>query len=218
MRKFVVFFCLCMAAGMACARTWTHSAGGGISVPYVSLDAEQDGTKSLFAPQGNLRYIGMHENGFCVTAGLNAGLPLSKDFVLEKGNDTAGGFGMGLSLGAGYAFVRGEKLTVAALGSVGLDWFRFTHKKELKASTSSGTYTAEWTQTDNALVFGVGVEIFASYNLTSHLSLFADCAVRYLDAGRIWTEGKNVSKNYDTRQKVRGYVSITPALGVRWAF
>lgn len=213
MRRVIILFSLLCIAGTLCAQSpWSHRVCGGVSVPYLSLDVKDDDTNSIFAPEVSVRYLALHENGFCLTGALGAGVPFSSDFVLEDGDKTASGYGMALSLGVGYAFVNTEKLTFAALGSVGLDWFRFAFKKEITAQGTSKT--AEWTQTDNVLTFGVGLELLAMYHLSESLSLFADCAVRYIDAGRVWIEGKKISTDYDHHSDIRNYVSVHPSLGV----
>lgn len=213
MKRILVLFSLIFIAGPLCAQSpWSHRVGAGVSVPYFSLDVKDDDTNSVFATEASVRYLTLHENGFCLTGAIGAGSSFSSDFVLEDGDKTAGGYGMALSLGAGYAFINTEKLTFAALGSVGLDWFRFAFKKEISAEGTS--QTAEWTQTDNILAFGVGLELLAMYHLSERLSLFADCAVRYIDAGSVWIEGKKISTDYDRHSEIRSYISLHPSLGV----
>lgn len=212
---------MAVALAFACAASlsaWEHSAGLELSSPYFCANAKGDGTKNVIEPQLSARYFGKAQNGFCVSAALAAGLPLSKNFALDGESKTKIGFGMGLCLGAGYAFEINERFTLAALGSVSLDWIRFKHKKVFSASTSTGSYSSEWTQTDNALFVGLGAELLAMFKLTKHISLVGSCALRFLDGGTLWKKGTKQGKSYDATYDLRGNVIVSPSFGASWTF
>ncbi len=214
---------LLMAAALALAcvasvSAWEHTAGVEISAPFFSISAKGDGNKGVIEPQFTARYFGKAKNGFCVSATLGAGLPVSKDFALDGESKSKIGFGMGLALGAGYAFELNERFTLAALGSVSLDWLRFKYKKEISARTSTGSVSSEWTQSDNALFVGLGAELLAKFKLAKHISLMGSCAIRFLDGGTLWKSGTNQGKSYDATYDLRGNVIVTPSLGASWTF
>lgn len=217
MKKFFVFIAFAIVGSMSLA-AWEHSAGFEISAPFFSINAKGDGVKNVIEPQVTARYFGLAENGFCVSSTLNAGLAISKDFTLQGENAASKGFGMGLTFEAGYAFDITDRLTIAALGSLSLDWFRFKYRKEVSAKTSTGSVSSEWTQTDNALFVGLGAELLARYRLTEHISLVGSLAARFLDGGKLWKKGNNIGKDYESSFDLRGNFILTPSLGASWTF
>ena len=217
MKKFLFLFVMSLFCAMSLS-AWEHSAGLELSAPFFSVNAKDDGTKNVIEPQGKLRYFGRASNGFCLSAELGAGGAFSKNFSLENEDATAKGFGMTLAFGAGYAFDIGERWTLAALGSLSLDWLRFKYKKEISASLSSGKATAEWTQTDNALFAGIGLELFAMFRLTNNISLAASFAARFIDGGSLWKSGTNIGNDYDETYDLRGNFSLVPSFGATWTF
>lgn len=220
--KKVFLFCAAIFAGALAfgQSSWMHSAGLAVSTPYLSFNTKDDGAKNIFAPQLLARYYGERSNGFCVQGTFGAGCAATGDFAL--GNDSAfvGGFSMGLSLGAGWAFHPFDKWTLAALGSLSLDWERFKLKKQVseRIPHSFSYYTSEWKETDNLLAFGIGAELLASYKFSDRISFFASCALRFFDAGTLWREGRNRGMNYDNSSEIRGNVSVTPSFGAAWTF
>lgn len=217
MKKSLVFCLLAFVCAMSlCA--WEHSAGLEIGSPYFSVNSRGDGVKKVTQPQLTARYFGKASNGFCVSATLSPGLAFSKDFTLQGENATAKGFGLELTMGAGYAFDITDRFALAALGSMSLDWTRFKYKKTIYAGTSYGAVTAEWTQNDNALFVGLGAELLASFKLTERIALVGSFAMRFVDGGKLWKKGSNMGKNYDSSFDLRGNFSVTPSLGARWIF
>ena len=217
MKKIFVFMAIALACSMSLA-AWEHSVGLEASAPFFSINAKGDGIKNVIEPQGTVRYFGQAQNGFCVSSALSAGLAISKDFTLQGESSTAKGFGMGLALGAGYAFNITDRFTLAALGTISLDWLRFKYKKDISAKVGSGYNSAEWTQTDNALFVGVGAELLARFKLTDHISIVGSFAARFLDGGKLWKKGSNIGKDYDSSFDLRGNFSVTPSLGASWTF
>ena len=209
------------ALAVACAvslSAWENSAGVEVSAPFFSVETKGDGTKNVIEPQGTLRYFGKAKNGFCVSAAASAGVPFSKNFTLDGEDATSKGIGAGIALGAGYAFDFGERVTLAALGSVSLDWQRFSYKKEFSARAGSTYYKSEWTQTDDALFAGLGAELLARFKLSNHISLVAACAARFVDGGTLWKKGTKQGKDYDSSYDLRGNFSVVPSLGASWTF
>ncbi len=217
MKKSLVYCLLAFVCAMSLS-AWEHSAGLEIGSPYFSINSRGDGVKKVTQPQLTARYFGKASNGFCVSATLSPGLAFSKDFTLQGENATAKGFGLELTMGAGYAFDITDRFALAALGSMSLDWTRFKYKKTIYAGTSYGAVTAEWTQNDNALFFGIGAELLASFKLTERIALVGSFAMRFVDGGKLWKKGSNIGKNYDSSFDLRGNFSVTPSLGARWIF
>ncbi len=217
MKKFFVFMAFAFVCSMSLA-AWEHSAGFEISAPFFSINTNGDGIKNVIEPQGTARYFGKAQNGFCVSSALSFGCAISDNFTLQGESATAKGFGMGLALGAGYAFDFTERFTLAALGSLSLDWARFQYKKEISSRTSYGSVTTEWTQSDNALFVGLGAELLASFKLTERIALVGSFAMRFLDGGKLWKKGSAMGKDYDSSFDLRGNFSVTPSLGARWTF
>lgn len=197
---------------------WEHNLGLEFSPSYYSIEAKGDGTKNVFEPGALVRYFGKAQNGFCVSGVLAVGAPISKNFTLDGESAAANGVGMDLVFGAGYAFELADRWTLAALGSVSLDWMRFKYKKEFSAKTSSGFAKSEWTQSDDALFVGLGAELFAMFKLTKQISLVGSCAIRFLDGGTLWKSGTKQGKSYDATYDLRGNVIVAPSLGASWTF
>ena len=147
-------------------------------------------------------------------------MAISKNFTLQGENAASKGFGMGLTFGAGYAFELTDRLTLAALGSLSLDWARFKYKKRIPPVVYGGYYSGggEWTQTDDALFVGLGAEVLARFKLTDRLSLVGSFAARFLDGGTLWKSGTYLGKDYDVSVDLRGNFSVTPSFGVSWTF
>lgn len=217
MKKLFAFAALAFVCA-ASMSAWEHSAGFEISAPFFSVNTRGDGTKNIIEPQGTARYFGRAQNGFCVSSALNMGCAISDDFTLQGESASAKGFGMGLSLGAGYVFDITDRFSLAALGSFSLDWARFEYKKEISARVSSSYVTAEWTQTDDALFASLGAELLARFKLTDKISLVGSFAARFIDGGKLWKNGTNVSKEYSDSFELRGNFSLTPSLGASWTF
>ena len=212
---------LAAALALACAASlsaWENSVGIEISAPFFSVETKGDGTKNIIEPQGTVRYFGKAQNGFCVSAAASAGVPFSKNFTLNGEDATANGVGETLAVGAGYAFGFGERVTLAVLGSVSLDWVRFSYKREFSAKAGSNYYKSEWTQTDDALFVGLGAELLARFKLSNHISLAAACAARFVDGGALWKNGTKQGKDYDLTYDLRGNFSVVPSLGASWTF
>ncbi|MCR5045379.1 MAG: hypothetical protein K6A42_02230 [Treponema sp.] len=219
MKKLFFAFALSFACVVAFAQeSWTHMAGLSFSAPFYSMEVKGDGTKNIFSPQGTARYFGAAPNGFCISGTFGMGPAFSKNFSLGDDSLSSTGLSLSFSAGAGYAFGITDRFTLAALGSLSLDWMRYKFKKEIKAATSYGSLSTEWTQSDNLLAFGIGAELLGFYSLTDRISLFASFAFRFFDAGRLWREGKNEGRSYDATYDLRGNFSITPSIGATWTF
>lgn len=219
MKKLFAFAAMAFISAMSLA-AWEHSAGLEFSAPFFSINAKSDGIKNLIETHGTARYFGKAQNGFCVSGTLGMGGAFSENFTLQGEDATAKGFGMELALGAGYAFELTDRLTLAALGSLSLDWAKFKYKKQIPPVVYSGYYSGggEWTQTDNALFVGLGVEILARFKLTDRLSLIGSFAARFLDGGTLWKSGTYMNRDYDISVDLRGNFSLTPSLGASWTF
>ncbi|MCR5045128.1 MAG: hypothetical protein K6A42_00955 [Treponema sp.] len=219
MKKLFFAFALSFACVFAFAQeSWTHLAGISFSAPFYSMEVKGDGTKNIFSPQGTARYFGVAPNGFCVSGTFGIGPALCKDFSLGVDSLSATGLSLTFSAGAGYAFGITDRFTLAALGSLSLDWMYYKFKKEISAFTSYGRYATEWRQHDSLLAFGIGAELLGFYSLTDRISLFASFAFRFFDAGRLWRVGKNEGRYYDAAYDLRGNFSITPSIGATWTF
>ncbi len=217
MKKSFAFCLLAFAFAMSLS-AWEHSAGLEIGSPYFSINSRGDGVKKVTQPQLTARYFGKASNGFCISATLSPGFAFSKDFTLQGEDATAKGFGLELTMGAGYAFDITDRFALAALGSMSLDWTRFKYKKTIYAGTSYGNVTAEWTQNDNALFVGIGAELLASFKLTERIALVGSFAMRFVDGGKLWKKGSAMGKDYDSSFDLRGNFSVTPSLGASWTF
>ena len=218
--KKVLLICAALLAGALAfgEATWTHSFGLGAATPFLSMDADDDGLKNVFAPQLMARYYAERSNGFCVQATLGAGCAMSESFKLGDDSDFAAGVATGLSFGAGWAFKVSEKLTFSALGSLSFDWSRFKLKKDITARLLYGSLSREWTETNDLLAFGIGAEILANCKLSDRLSLFISLAARFFDAGALRRKGVKEYIPYSSSYEIRGTVSVTPAVGVAWTF
>ncbi len=217
MKKTLIILILFLSFTMSLS-AWEHNLGLEAGLSSAFLRANDDGNKNIFEPSLQARYYGVAANGFCLSFAMGTGLALSSDFTLQNEKTTSKGFGMNFALGAGYEFILNERMTLAALGSLSLDWLRFTYKKEFKAPLSDGYASADWTQTDDALFAGIGAELLYRFFLTEHLSLSASCAIRFIDGGTLWKKGKKIGRDYDNSQTLRGYLIVTPALGACWTF
>ena len=201
-----------------CQSSWSHSAGLSVNPAFYSLNVRDDGAKNLYIPRLSLRYYGEHQSGICLSATLDAGCALSKDITLQGEDQISSGLALGTSLAAGYAFHPLDRLTLSALGSLSLDWERFSFKKEITAALTNGRAKSEWTQTDDLLTLAVGAEVLSLWKCTDRLSLFASCAVRFIDAGAIWINGRNQGQDYDSTSEIRGSVTASPSFGLAWNF
>lgn len=213
-----IFFVLVTGTFAFCQSSWHHSTGLSLNPAFYSLNEREDGTKNLFIPRASARYYGEHENSFCVSGTIDAGCALSSDITLQGEDQLSTGLALGVSCGAGYAFHPLERLTVCALGSLALDWERFSFKKEIAASLSTGKAKSKWTETDDILTLSIGAELLSFWKCTDRLSLFASCAVRFIDAGAIWINGTNQGQDYDSTSEIRGSVTASPSFGVAWNF
>jgi hypothetical protein len=84
--------------------------------------------------------------------------------------------------------------------------------------TELRSHTTTQTQNDNLLMFSFGAECFASYRLTEKIGIFADVNAVFPDYGKMWTSGDYMGTAYSSEDTMRGYVIVTPSVGVMLHF
>ena len=218
MKKILLAAAVVFFGAFAFGQGWSHSVGLSLNPAYYSVNVKGQDVKSAFVPQISARYFGEMDNGFCLTGTIGGGILVSKDFKLSTEDDVAIGPSIGLSVGAGYAFHIGERLTLAALGSLSFDWMEVRKNKDISAKVSDKSYSSSWTQKEDLLLFGIGAEILGTFKLSDHISLLGSLAVRFFDAGTLKRSGDNQGKSYDNSFEVRGNLSVTPSIGAAWTF
>lgn len=209
-----VAFCGAIVFGQG----WSHSAGLSLTPAYYSVNVRGDDCKDAFVPQISARYIGQASNGFCLAGTLGAGLVVSEDFKLDGEDDVSAGPSLALCAGAGYAFHFGERLTLAALGSISFDWMQVKKRKDIHAAVSGGSVSSSWTQEENLFLFGIGAELLGTFKISDRVSLLGSLAVRFFDAGTLARSGDKQGKSYETSFEARGNVCVAPSIGAAWTF
>src|SRR5574344_341362 len=206
------------------ASAWSHAACASVSVPVYSMKLEQAGKASVCGISGNLSYVGTASGGFTVKGDLGSGVLLSCSFqpLYETETPVCAGWGVSGRIGAGYSFIRTDRLQLAVLGTVGADYMLFAYNKKIVSYAMYGeekrSHTTTQTQNDNLLMFSFGAECFASYRLTEKISVFADVNAVFPYYGKMWTSGNYMGTAYSSEDTMRGYVIVTPSAGVMFHF
>ncbi len=224
MKKIFSVMAIALLATGLFAKTWTNNVGVGFTVPISTIGIDKSGADDIFQVGYGVKgfYLGYHQNGFTVRAAESLGLATSKDIKLQD-RDTNLGFFSNLDLGAGYSFIRDDKMTLSLLGMIGLDIAAYS-------TSRSSTYdkkSADLTATLGYAMFSVGADAYFAFKFKPNFGLFADVACRYLVAGGSFGETeyeyKNGSKTetvkFDTTDgDLRGKFRIQPSIGVVWSF
>ena len=168
-----------------------------------------------------MSYIGYHKKGFTIKADVSLGLDTSKDFDIQGKNTNLGVFN-NAALGAGYSFVRTEKLLFGATAMLALDLSYFSYDDEEKISGVTHNYKNEVT----FLTFSTGADVFGSVRLGNTVNLFANVGVRYIVVGNgkidrtdkyekdnVTYEGKTTINN-----DLKGKFLVQPTVGIIWRF
>ena len=120
---------MAIVSGSAFAKSWTNRVGLGFGVPIESIKSEDDEKILQAGVMLDATYIGVHENGFTVKAGIDSGA-IASDDVKVQGDDTNSGFFADFNFGAGYSFVRSEKILFGATAM--FDYAFSQYEKEVK--------------------------------------------------------------------------------------
>lgn len=197
---------LAIVSTSAFAKTWTNHIGAGLGVPVESIKGENDTDFFQAGVMFDATYIGVHENGFTVKAGIGIG-SLASDDVKIQGNDTNAGLFVDFNLGAGYSFVRSERFL---FGATAMFDYAFNQYEEEDVKHNGKNYT------DSLAigVLGIGADVFGSFNITTHFGLYANLGIRYLFRGIAQAEIAGSKTDTD----LKGNVSVLPTLGVMWKF
>ena len=167
--------------------------------------------------------MGYHQNGITVKATESVGLATSKDVSLQD-NDTNFGVFSNLEIGAGYTFIKDEKLTLSVLGMLGLDLSVYSDSKD---DVAYDTTKADYSATYGFAMFSLGADLYVSYKFKPNFGVFGNVAGRYLVAGGAFGEKKYEYKiggrtetnttDYDAGD-LRGKFRVQPTIGVVWTF
>ena len=199
-----------MATG---AKTWTSDFTLGSVQPIARLsvdgscadDVQMDGIGIAAS------YVGYHAGGFAVKGAVAFGAALSDTLDAE-----ANGTFFTASLGAGYAFVRNGRFSLATTGGMGIETASF------EDATPRGHFAAD-------LVFvtvSAGAALTGVLRLSDHFGLFAAVDAQYPFWGKTYNsrfgEQEARAKNYRARDyhyvSLHGRYIVQPALGVAWVF
>ena len=139
--------------------------------------------------------------------------------MLVQDSDVNVGFFTNIAIGAGYALINDESLTVALTGMLGAD---------IASYSDNGTENGrDYELTQGVVMFSVGADVYLSYRLKSNFGIFANVGVRWLPFGRLfgnkeysWKVGNTKhTETYEFNDKdANGFIRISPTLGIVWNF
>lgn len=202
------------------AKTWTNNIGVGFSVPISSIGVDKDGADDIFQIGYGVQgfYTGFHQNGFTVKASESVGVATSKDIGIQDSDTNVGVFS-NLEIGAGYSFIRTEKVTLSALGMFGLDISVYSDSGE----TTYNGQKADYTDSIGTAIFSAGADLQAIFRFKPNFGMFCNIAGRYLIAGGTFGETEYKYKNTTHTDShsdgnLRGKFRIQPSIGVVWTF
>ena len=203
---------MAIVSGAAFAKTWTNHIGVGVGVPVESVKPKDGEGDSIFQAgfMFDATYIGVHENGFTVKAGFDTGALASDDVELEviDKNETQTGAFVAFNFGAGYSFVRTEKVL---FGTTAM--FTYAYNQYEKKDVDYGE-EGKFTNKMEFGTLGIGADVFGSLALTNHFGLYANLGIRYIFGGTAATEIAGEKVDAD----LKGNVLVLPSLGVMWRF
>ena len=202
------------------AKTWTNNIGVGFSVPISSIGVDEDGADDIFQVGYGVQgfYTGFHQNGFTVKASESVGVATSKDIGIQDSDTNVGVFS-NLEIGAGYSFIRTEKVTLSALGMLGLDISVYSDSGETTHKGEKWDYT----NSVGTAIFSAGADLQAIFRFKPNFGMFCNVAGRYLVAGGTFGEveykkGSKKETESNSEGNLRGKFRIQPSIGVVWTF
>lgn len=204
-------------ADEATAKKWTSNALVGLSIPFSSYDVDGEGiTQTAIAAQ--IAYLGCHRNGFTAKATSAVGVALTDGIAFNGNDDVQSGTYASVELGAGYSFIRTPKLTLSALGIVGMELSYYKTETEDYAHAELGATDRSFSAL--ALSFTLGADITALYRLKEHFGLFANLGARWIPVGGFMNSVSYAKDDYTRTEtytdKISGKFSIVPTIGVVW--
>ena len=206
MKRFVAgLVSLVIVSGAAFAKTWTNHIGVGLGVPVESVEPKDSDKIVQAGIVFDATYIGVHSNGFTVKAGFDSGA-VGSDDVKIQGDDMNTATFVAFNLGAGYSFVRTDKVL---FGTTAMFTGAFNMYEE-KTEHGGKNYT------DSVVVgaFGIGADVYGVYNIGNHFGFYANLGLRYIFDGVVQAEVAGNKADSD----VKGNVFVLPSLGVIWHF
>lgn len=204
MKKILALVAAMAFGAAAFAGDWQSTVGAGFTLPVTNYGFDEDDVDSQtqIGYGFDLMYLGVHlGNGF--TAKVDASIGLASNDDIPDG-DAEDPLELTANLGFGYSFIRDEKVTLAALGVVGIDYTWF-------GSKSNGVDVDF-----SYFSLNVGASILGAYRFTDHFGAFADLSLRYIVTGTASAEYPSPIGTQDV--DISGNIVFRPTLGVIWTF
>lgn len=202
------------------ADTWTNIAGLGWNLPMdETFNANGYNNKEDIVLEGqtgaDLFYMGIHKSGLAVKADsmLNyTGINHEMNGVPYIGlNET-------VMLGAGYAPINTDHLTLAFFGEAGVDASTFYSTSSSFDTNSNKKITQEYEE--GFVSFMLGGNITAMYTPKEHFSVFASCSVNRVFPGAYLFKAQfsDVYADSEDTYITNATIKIIPTVGICWKF
>lgn len=202
------------------ADTWTNIAGLGWNLPMdetFNANGYNNGEDIVLENQTGLNafYMGVHKCGFAVKADSNLNY---SGINHEMNNVPYIGVNESIQIGAGFAPVHSENVTIALFGMAGLDVSAFYSTSSWTDTAANEKITAEYEE--GQVAFMVGGNITAMYTPTKHFSVFASCSVNRVLQGLYEFEAdfSDVYADSEDTYITNPTIKIMPTVGVCWKF
>ncbi len=209
-----------IAVSITSAFAYTHNVGIGFTVPISKVGTKSAEESDIFQIGYGAHgyYAGVLDCGFTFKISEAVGLSTSKD-VEVRGTNAKYGIFANTSVGAGWAFIHSDRVTLSALGMLGFILSAYPKSESLFYQG----FLHDYTYTLGVVMFDVGGDLHFSYKLGENMGLFANVEARYLVAG---TEFGSISDTWNGRTTtstielgdLRGKFHVAPTIGLSWKF
>ncbi|MBQ6780297.1 MAG: hypothetical protein IJP62_03580 [Treponema sp.] len=210
-----------IAMSVTGAFAYTHNFGVGFTMPISQVGVDKTGLDDIFQIGYGVHgfYSGILDKGFTFKASESVGIATSNDMPKIGPSKADVGVFSNLDVGAGWTFIQNGKMTLSALGMLGMYLAAYpkTDEETILGKKHEYSYTA------GVVMFDVGADLYFSYKIGNHWGLFANIAGRYLIAGTEFgsiedKEDKTTTTTTIDMGDLRGKFMIQPTIGVCWKF
>lgn len=224
MKKLIITaLCLCLGFSAFAGEKFENIVGAGLTLPVSSTkykaDNKDDDTRAQIGLGADLFWVGIMKD---------LGLAFKADFAIdgiiktEFDDFDLNGVKMGdvfekkllgeisLDIGAGYAFIRNDKFTLAAFGVIGVTAATYNYEATFLGETGKITI--------KSASFDFGADIFANYKIAKGFGVYADLAFKGM-AGSTTSSNEipHTPEAKDVSSSLIGF-KFAPTIGASFAF
>lgn len=211
MKKIFAIALAALVGTLLSAGNFRNTIGVGGTFPVTSLSGEFEGGSELDITQAgagfDLTWLGVNtRNGLTFKVDIGGDFLSSDDF--EGASDPDSAWEAGIAFGAGYSFMRTDRLTLAVPGMLGVTYGEYSWDLDYPMLFHWFDY----------LTMNIGADVLAKYQFTRHFGVFASLGFRF-EFGELMEHltGMTIQGALEDNVTVTGF-RFVPTVGLSWTF